>query len=228
VITVILLEPETPGNIGSIARVMANFSLKELLIVSPKCEVDEESRRFAKNAQGILRGARIAGKEALDEFDFLVGTTSKLGRDYNISRSPMMPEDFAKKMAGIHNKRIGLVLGREGDGLYNDEVNMCDYIVTIPTSREYDSMNISHALAILLYEVKKHELTGEIMKRYAPMGAPEKRQILKLLDQSMESLRFDSELKKETQRRVWKRMISKAMLTRREAYALMGFFKKIK
>jgi TrmH family RNA methyltransferase len=226
-ITIVLIEPETSGNIGSIARVMANFEFSELLLINPKCELNEDSRRFAKNAQKVLQGAKVAGFKALKDFDFLVGTTSKLGRDYNVSRTPLMPDVFAKKISGLKNKRVGLVLGREGDGLYNHEIDLCDFIVTIPTSKDYDSMNISHALAILLYELKKQELSGEIMKKYTPMGGKDKEQVLKLLDEGMKNLAFDSEEKKDTQRRVWKRMITKAMLTRREAFALMGFLKKV-
>ena len=226
-ITVILLEPETSGNIGSIARAMANFDFKDLLLINPKCEVDSESRRFAKNAQDILKNARVRDFKALKKFDFLIGTTSKLGRDYNISRTPMMPGEFARKMAEIKGKKVGLVLGREGDGLYNHEIHMCDFIVTIPTSKDYDSMNISHALAILLYELKKQELSGEIMKRYTPMGEPEKRQAMRLLEETLNTMEFGTEEKRDTQRKMWKRMITKAMLTRREAYALMGYLKKV-
>jgi tRNA/rRNA methyltransferase len=225
-ISVILIEPETSGNIGSIARAMANFGFSELVLVNPKCKIDEFSRRFAKNAQQILENARIEKFDYLEKVDFLIGTTSKLGRDYNVSRTPLMPTDLAEKLHEVKGKKIGLVLGREGDGLYNEEINMCDFIVPIPTSKEYDSMNISHALAILLYEIRKAEYTSEIMKRYTPMGVGEKQQIMKLLDSAMERMHFPDELKKETQRRVWKRMITKAMLTRREAFALMGFLKK--
>jgi tRNA/rRNA methyltransferase len=223
---IVLLEPETSGNIGSIARVMANFGFDELFIVNPKCQVNEDSRRFAKNAQGILKNAKICDFSILKSFDFIIGTTSKLGRDYNITRTPMTPEELSRKVSEVKGKSIALVLGREGDGLYNKEIEMCDFIVSIPTSRDYDSMNISHALAVLLYEMRKDYWTEKMLKKYVPMGAPEKEQVMKLLDASMDCLKFDSELKKETQRKVWKRMISKAFLTRREAFALMGFLKK--
>jgi tRNA/rRNA methyltransferase len=229
-ISVVLIEPETSGNIGSIARVMANFGFEKLVIINPKCEINEDTRRFAKNAQNILKASRVTDFKALDEFDFLIGTTSKLGRDYNISRTPIMPKALSETLQGLElkNKKIALVLGREGDGLYNHEIDMCDFIVCIPTSRDYHSMNISHALAILLYEITQKYWTGKVMKKYAPMGEPEKKQIMKLLDESMEDMGFLNELKKDTQRKMWKRMITKSFLSRREAYALMGFLKKIK
>jgi tRNA/rRNA methyltransferase len=226
-LSVILIEPETSGNIGSICRVMANFDFSELVLVQPKCEMDEAAHRFAKNAQGILNGIRIADFSILKEFDFLIGTTSKLGRDYNLSKTPLTPEAFSKKIAELKGKRIGLVLGREGNGLYNHEVEMCDFIVSIPTSKSYDSMNISHALAILLYEIRKPEFSEEMMKRYTPMGVKEKEQVLKLVEDALNKMQFPTEGKKETQRKLWRRMIAKSFLTRREAFALMGFLKKV-
>lgn len=227
-ISIVAIEPETSGNLGSIARVMSNFDMRELILINPKCEIDSDSRRFAKNAQAVLENARTADMKALKEFDCLIATTSKLGTDYNIPKTPITPEQLGEKLSEIKGKKVALVLGRESDGLHNDEVQMCDFIVTIPASKKYDSFNISHALAILLYEIKKKELSGEMLKRYTPISAAEKEQIMKMLESAMKKMEFRDELKMETQRAVWKRMISKSFMTRREAYALMGFLKRIK
>ncbi len=225
---VIVIEPETSGNLGSIARVMSNFDAKELILINPKCKIDSDSRRFAKNAQEVLENARVADLKALNEFDYLIGTTSKLGTDYNIPKTPMTPEQLGEKLSGIKGKKVALVLGRESDGLHNDEIQMCDFIVTIPASKKYDSLNISHALAVLLYEIKKKELTEEMLKRYTPISKAEKEQIMKMLETAMVKMEFHDELKMETQRAMWKRLISKSFMTRREAYALMGFLKRVK
>ena len=227
-ITIVLIEPETSGNIGSMARVMANFGFEQLVLIDPLCKIDEESRRFAKNSQEILKKAKVADISILKKFDYIVGTTSKLGRDYNIPRVPITPSQLGAKLGELKDAKIALVLGREGNGLYNHEIDLCDFIVTIPTSASYDSMNISHALAILLYEIRKPEYEEKLSKKYAPVGAKDMDQIMKLLEESMEGMEFAKESKKETQRLVWRRMISKSFLTRREAFALMGFFKKIK
>jgi len=227
-ISIVIIEPETSGNIGSIARVMSNFDAKELILINPKCKIDSDSRRFAKNAQSVLENARIADIKTLKEFDYLIATTSKLGTDYNIPKTPMTPEQLGEKLSEIKGKKVALVLGRESDGLHNDEIQMCDFIVTIPASKKYDSLNISHALTILLYEIKKKELSGEMLKRYTPISAKEKEQIMKMLDAAMSGMDFREESKMETQRAVWKRMISKSFMTRREAYALMGFLRKVK
>lgn len=226
-LTVAVIEPETSGNIGSIARVMSNFEADKLLLINPKCSINSDSRKFAKNAQVVLEKARIADVKALKSFDYLIATTSKLGTDYNIPKTPLTPEQLADKLSMIKGKKVALVLGRESHGLYNDEVSMCDFIVTIPTSKNYDSMNISHALAIILYEVRKKEFSGEMLKRYTPISRSEKDQIMKMLEIAMSKMSFRNDLKMQTQRSVWKRMISKSFMTRREAYAIMGFLKKV-
>jgi tRNA/rRNA methyltransferase len=225
-ISIVVIEPETSGNIGSIARVMSNFDMKDLILINPKCKIDSDSRRFAKNAQSVLENARVADLKALKEFDYLIATTSKLGTDYNIPKTPMTPEQLGEKLSEIKGKKVALVLGRESDGLHNDEIQMCDFIVTIPASKKYDSLNISHALTILLYEIRKKEFSEEMLKQYTPISAKEKEQIMKMLDSAMLRMDFREESKMETQRSVWKRMISKSFMTRREAYALMGFLKK--
>jgi tRNA/rRNA methyltransferase len=227
-ISIVIIEPETSGNIGSIARVMANFDEHELILVNPKCKIDSDCRRFAKNAQGLIDKIRIEDKAVLKSFDYLVGTTSKLGTDYNIPRTPMTPEQFAGMMAGIKGKKVALILGREGQGLHNDEIEMCDFIVTIPTSKSYGSMNISHSLAILLYALHREDLTQKLLKPYTPIGEKDKEQIIRILKEAMDKMGFTKESKKETQVKVWKRMVSKSFMTRREAFALMGFLKKIK
>ena len=226
-ISVVLVEAEHPGNVGSVARVMANFGITELVLINPKCKICDESRRFAKNANYILDKAKINGFSILGKYDYIIGTTSKLGTDYNIPRSPMTPSQLAQKLKGIKQKKIALVLGRESEGLRNNEVKLCDFMVTIPTSKHYKAMNLSHATAVLLYEIYKEKMSKDMLKPYTPIGGNEKEHILKFLKQAMDKMDFSTAKKKETQMKVWKRMITRSFMTKREAFALMGFLKKI-
>ena len=103
-IDIILVEPENPGNIGSVARVMKNFGFKNLVLVKPKCDINDESRRLAKHANDMLKKAKTIDFKSLEDYDYLIGTTSKLGSDYNIPRCTIKPEELAKK---ITKRRIG-------------------------------------------------------------------------------------------------------------------------
>ncbi|MGV8171994.1 MAG: RNA methyltransferase [Candidatus Woesearchaeota archaeon] len=242
-ISVILIEPENAGNTGAICRAMKNFDFEELILVGPKFNTDSEDlRNRAKWANDLVDKIDILPKynekilkKVRKNFDYLIATTAKLGRDYNILRSPITPEQLAERLSELDkskkskkNINIGIVMGREGSGLTNDELKLMDFTVTIPTSKNYGTMNVSHATTIILYEIFKKVSEENIVSHITPISEPEKKQLMKLLDESMDKMRFLNEDKKDTQRIVWKKMINKSFLSKREAYALMGFFKKIK
>ncbi|MCP3685611.1 MAG: RNA methyltransferase [bacterium] len=222
-ITVVLVEPESPGNIGAVCRAMKNFGLTSLVLVNPKCKhMAGEAKGRAMHALNILKKAKVAKIDCLDKFDYVIGTTSIIGSDYNIPRCPIKPEELAaKNLKG----KIALLIGRESSGLTNEEILKCDFIVSIPVSKTYPALNMSHAAAIIFYELFKKKNTKSAI---APISKKEKEIIFQKVDKILENMSFTTEQKKETQRRVWKRMIGKAMLTKREAFALLGFLRKLK
>lgn len=228
-ITVALLNVEHPGNLGAVCRVMKNFGLSKLLLIEPKCDKGEsEAKRRAKWAGDVLEEAQIAKMDALDRFDLVVGTTGKIGNDYNLPRSPFFPDQLAEMLSGGVDGEVCLLFGRESDGLRNEELKRCDFVVTIPTSKKYRSMNLSHAVALLLYTITFHKREEEIAERFPLLKAPEKRALLKEITKVLDNLHFSTPEKRETQEILWKRIVGKSMLTQREAMALFGFFKKIK
>ncbi len=229
-ISVILIGPKKSGNIGAIARLIKNFNIKELIVIDPKCRINTiTARKRAMHADYIIKRTRPKKISYLKKFDYLIATTSKLGTDYNIPRSPISPGQLAKKLSKIESKdrKIGIVFGREDKGLFNDEIALCDYTVTIPTSPQYPAMNLSHSVSIILYELFRTSEKAKITDRFIPASKTEKQQVLKMLKRSMQKMDFRTPSKKQTQILVWKKLISKSLLTKREAYALMGFLKKI-
>lgn len=227
-VSIILIEPEHSSNVGATARVMANFDFNELVLVNPKCDhLDKDAVLRAKHsALKILKNAKVRDFSYLKNFDYLIGTTAKIGTDYNIPRSPLSLEELADKVK--INKKIGLIFGREGIGLRNKEIEICDFIVTIPTSKNYETMNVSHAVAIVLYEIYKKKGIDRVREKILFAGKNEKEAFLKKVDGVLSKMSFATKEKKETQKQVWKRMLGKAMLTKRELNALFGFLKKIK
>ncbi len=226
-ITIILIEPETSGNVGAIARAMKNFSLKNLVLINPKCNhLDDKSLGRAMHAREILKKAKIKDFSCLKNFDYLVGSTARIGTDYNILRCPLTPEQLASKLSKVKGK-IGLIIGREGIGLMNHEVQKCDFIVTIPSSKKYPTLNASHAAAILFYELFKKSGLEKNNDKITPVSNKEKEVILKKVNNILDKLEFSTKEKKETQKIVWKKIVGKAMLTKREAFALLGFLSKL-
>ena len=123
--------------------------------------------------------------------------------------------------------RVGLVFGREGHGLFNEEIEKCDFVATIPAHHSYFTLNLSHAVSIFLYEITKKLGTQKMSEKFKKATSQDKIIIMRVLDQVLEKKDFKSESKRETQRKVWKRMIGKSTLTKREAFALIGFLRKM-
>lgn len=227
-LTVVMVEPETPGNIGAVARVMANFGMEKLVLVKPQCKINEDARRRAKHAQSILKNASVRDWKWLKRFDYVVGTAGKESTDYNLPRTPLTPAQLADRVLRLKKTKIALLIGREGNGLYNEELQQCDFAVTIPTSVRYPSMNVSHALTVILYELFRQSSKDKITDAYTPIDAADKTRLVKLAHEALERMDFLTETKLATQKMVWQRLIGKTFLTKREAYALMGFFRKIR
>lgn len=227
-ISVVLVEPENAGNVGAITRVMKNFGFSSLILINPKCDIkSSECIARAKWAQDILKKVKIAKK--IPRFDYRIATTSQLGTDYNIPRSPVYPEQLAEKISKINLKkaRVGLLFGREGIGLTNKEIQESDFIVTIPSSKKYPTLNLSHSVAVVLYELHKKIGKQRIGEQIIAVGEQEKKQIMKMFNKIFNQLEFKTKENKETQRKVWRRIIGKSFMTKREAYAVMGFLRKL-
>jgi len=220
-ISIILVEPSIQGNIGAIARSMKNFGFDKLIIVNPQCEIGQEARNRAKHAQDVLKKAKILKK--WPKMDYYVGSTGKLGSDYNIARSPVNPQELRNSLPS--KGKIGLVFGRESTGLTNEEVDKCDFLVSIPANKEYPILNLSHAVTILLYELSKKKDSTE---HITPIGATEKNQLQKSIDLVLDKMNFITEKRREQQKIIWKKIIGKSFLTKRESQSLLGFFRKLR
>lgn len=228
-ITIILVQCKNPHNIGFIARAMANFDLDKLILVEPKCNhLDKDSIKTSKHAKRILERAKIKKYEYFSElkndFDIVVGTTSVLGTDYNIPRTPLFPENFAKK---IKQEKIAIVFGNEGTGLNNKEIRLCDFIISIPSSKKYPALNISHAAIIIFYELYKQSGENKIGSNIKQASSKDKEIILIKMQNILNNLDFATEQKKRTQIITWKRIFEKAMMSKREAFAVLGLLKKL-
>ncbi|MCK4327556.1 MAG: RNA methyltransferase [Candidatus Diapherotrites archaeon] len=148
--TIILVEPENPGTIGFVARAMNNFSLSDLVLVNP-CDMTAMTRARAMHSTKILEKARTVKtfSEAVTGFDEVIATTAKPSTDNNTTRSYLTPRELASARA---KGRYALVFGRESRGLTNKELRACDTVVHIECPG-YRVMNITHAAAIVFYEL---------------------------------------------------------------------------
>ena len=226
-IYVVFVECETPGNIGFLARTMANFGLKNLILINPP-KLTDEAYYQATHGKYIVENAKIY--KTLDEFyqsqrmDFKVASTGMAGGSYNLSRIPIKPDELGKSL-NVSNK-IAILFGREGNGLTNNEIDDCDICVSIPTDPTYPIMNISHAAAIIFYELFKNKHDFGV-KGLEESSGLEKEYLIKDMEELIGSLDIP-EHKKKNGLKTFRNIINRAFITGREAHTLKGILRRLK
>ncbi|MBN2154799.1 MAG: hypothetical protein JW776_01985 [Candidatus Lokiarchaeota archaeon] len=161
--TIFLVQPQGPINIGLIARVMKNFGVQNLLIFHPECKISSVARKFSMHGLDLLQKARIINdnsqnksdrlkslKNIFDEFDYVIGTSSKKTRYGNVKRTTYYVNELDFTLFKSSHGKIAVVFGREDKGLFNAELKLCDFVIKIPVTDDYPALNLSHAVTITL------------------------------------------------------------------------------
>lgn len=154
----ILVEPKYSGNIGQVARVLRNFGFSRLLLVKPRCRVDAEAEKMAVGAEDLLDTIEVFDslEQAVTGSRIVIGTTRRRGVQ---RRNMLEPKTMAELLIPV--LQVGdasIVFGPEDRGLSNEDLACCHWLATIPTVSSKPSFNVSHAVAIFLYEVALHLL----------------------------------------------------------------------
>jgi len=222
---VILVEPKYPGNVGSVARIMANFGFSDLIIISSTLPIDsDECRKMAVHAQNILDNAVILDtfRDALSHVDYMVGTSSiESKNDKRHLRNAIALGDFSSEVYEMDGM-VGIAFGREDYGLLNEELMDCDVMLRIPTSDAYPSMNLSHAVGVVLYELFS---SRRISRQPRLADGVEKEKLYEYFDKLLDSINYPK-YKKENTKIMFRRIMGRAMLSKWEYHTLMGVIKK--
>jgi tRNA/rRNA methyltransferase len=152
-VSIVLVDTRTPANIGSVARCMMNMGLSRLILVDPPEDKDQNARKLAAGAYEIIEKAAVfpALAEALADHGFVIGTSRHPGRK-RINVNP--PRAMAERALPLLAKnRVAIVFGNEVNGLENNDLALCHEIVAIPSSEGFPSLNLSHAVMIIAYEL---------------------------------------------------------------------------
>jgi len=156
-LTIILVRPQGPINIGSVCRAMMNFGVTRLRLVSPCSGYKSlEAKKMALTAFSVLETAQIFDTldQALHDIHVAYGTTRRFGK---YRKNFLTPATAGAQIAGAGPKiRSALVMGPEDTGLETRDLDLCQQFITIPTHDAYPSMNLSHAVSVLLYETRMH------------------------------------------------------------------------
>jgi tRNA/rRNA methyltransferase len=229
---IVLVEPRHHINVGYVARIMKNFGVSRLLMVNPIYDM-EEARRYAMHGYHILETAISTNFEELRRNSrMLVGTTAlKASSRLNIVRDTISPIRLAELIHEIPKKEnIYIVFGREASGLMNSELQMCDIVLTNDTGTDYTTMNISHALAIILYEITKRDLqhpTSRVTVRNPKIARRQETEMLiAYAAKAAEMAGYDIH-KRPLLDSALKRLLAKSNPTSKEVMLMVSLFRKV-
>ncbi|RLG13866.1 MAG: hypothetical protein DRN71_04040 [Candidatus Nanohalarchaeota archaeon] len=216
--TVVLVEPESDGNIGFVARVMKNFGVKDLVLVNPKAPLTDDVKAYSMHGYDVYeQSKRVRSVDCLGKFDVVVGFSAKVGCGSGLLRHPVALKELSGVISG---RNAALVFGRESNGLSNDELLMCDIISTIPAVLEYPTMNLSHAVCVVLYELAQEVYC--VSPNGILRGTSER-----LLECFNGLVDADSFKNPDTVKLAFRRIIAKSDVTEKEAKAVLTLFSKL-
>jgi len=154
---VILVEPNGPLNVGSVARLCSNFEVDELRIVSPKCDIFSlEAKKMALKGQKFLKHCKVFDdlQNAIFDCDLVLASCGRI--DVNKDSFFGSSEEILDWTLSFRKiKNLAIIFGREDRGLTNSELLLANKTFYIPTSQTNPSLNLSHAVSIVLYELNK-------------------------------------------------------------------------
>ena len=150
-ISIILVEPQSSGNIGSVARAMENTGFSNLVLINPVDYKNNEAYSMACNACGTLLNAKVFTntEDAIKDSGLVVGTTRRKGR----GRYPVLTlyESIPNILNAAKKNKVSILFGREDKGLTNEEIKLCDTLIEIPAHKKYPSFNLADAVLLVCH-----------------------------------------------------------------------------
>jgi len=189
----VLIQPQLGENIGATARSLKNFGFNNLIITNPKCGWPNiKAKATSVGAYDIIKKSKIFNdtESAIKNFD-LIFSFSARRRDINKKHIDIF--DFLKLVKKSKKKKIGLMFGPEASGLSNLDLSYANYVVQIPSSPQFKSMNLSHSITLVCYEIFKLNNSKLIRQPFFSKGIGQKGKlssILRLLHTNLEKKNF--------------------------------------
>lgn len=152
-ISIVLVDTRTPANIGAVARAMTNMGLSRLVLVDPPKDNEGAARRLAAGAEAVLDSAAIYSslKDAVADQTLVCGVSRQHGK---LRKNVHAPRAMANLLIPLlDTNRIAVVFGSEVNGLEREHLALCQEFVSIPSTPAFPSLNLSHAVMIIAYEL---------------------------------------------------------------------------
>lgn len=229
-IVIVLDHPDESRNIGAACRAMANNDISDLRIVGRLEDYDiEHIHVLAIHAGPIFDKARFFGsiREATADCSICAGTTRRRGKKRG---KLLLPEEFAK-MAGdvTSDAKVAIVFGNERTGLTDEQLDECNLGVTIPSSDDFGSLNLSHAVQIMSYHMFRQNLqeNNPEFRGYTPLTLDRVDKSVQIITDNMQKIGFFKMPGREDMENFWRSILSRASLSESEAQYLEKTFSKM-
>ena len=235
-IVIVLDHPDESRNIGAACRAMANNDISELRIVGNKADYDiEHIHVLAIHAGGIFDKANFYNSitDATKDCAICAGTTRRRGKKRG---KLLLPEEFADMAdditgasEGKSGGKVAVIFGNERTGLTDEQLDECNLGVTIPSSDNFGSLNLSHAVQIMCYHLFRKKLASshESYRGYTPLSLERVDQTVKLITDNMQKIGFFKMPGREDMENFWRSVLSRASLSEGEAQYLEKTFSKM-
>ena len=228
---IVLVNTQLPENLGATARSMLNFQFERLRLINPKFSLDNEKIiPVCAGADKVIKKIKVFEKfsDSIKDFNYVIATSNRV-------RSQKKNEISFRKLKEIilKNFKVAIVFGPEKSGLDNEDLSLCDYTIKINSNQKFSSLNLSHAVAIVCYNLYTLLLKkGESNKEKLIENIAKKNELLsfyKILEETLDTSNFFNvkERKKITFQKI-KNIFCKYKMSSEEVRTLISIFKKIK
>ncbi len=231
-IDVVLVRPKEDGNVGAVARVARNFGADRLVLVAPRAPVGPEARRRSMGGLEILTSAATVPTfgRAVESSDLVVGTTDlSTGRSTAYLRRSVSPERLGEIVRTLDG-RVAVVFGPEDNGLSRGELAACDLLVHVPARREFPTLNLSHAVGIVLYALHRARGLTDAETTPAPevllLNGREKELLLVRIGELLARTGYPTH-KRRGLILLFRRVFGRATPTEAEYRMMLGLFKSL-
>lgn len=226
-VRIVLSHPSEPRNIGATCRAIKNFGITQLVIVS-ETEFDRDvARRLAVGAFDVLDSAEKVPtlEAAIDGSVLVAGVSRRTGQKRK--QVPFAPWQLAAKVASLGESLVSIVLGNEQSGLSDAELELCHLAVLIPSAPDFPSLNLSHAVQIIVYELSKviQEDAGRAVRR--PITVSEIDGTVDKIVGSLNSLGYHTQEGPQGMNTFLNEIVARASLSASEAQRLVDLFAKL-
>jgi len=224
-VRIILCRIWSPGNVGSILRAMKNFGFTDIVSVNQMNFSEEEILTMCAGAKDHIRHLRYSDdlKKEVNDLSVVYAFTARRRRFYKT----ISPEEMVDEISELpKNTKIGIMFGNETNGLVNEETDLADKLVVIPTEKEYSSLNIASAVMLALYEISKRRTSGQEQKEDL-IDVAGKEELFSIIEKVIQTKLMEKSDNKNQIRENVRHIFRRMKLNRKEAGFVRSIFEII-